>query len=188
MNGRMAILQLKVSTANTREAELIERSQRGDEQAFGELYEIWADKVYRFVYFKTKLVPVAEDITSEIFLKVWQKIHQYRPQAGAKFSTWLYTVARNAVVDYYRLSRREELSFEHLPEMADLEGEEPYREASALEAALQRLPEEYAKVLRLRFVDELPIARVAQIVRKKEANIRPITVRALKKLKDELDK
>ena len=187
MNGRMAILQLKVRDASTREAELIRRSQGGDEQAFGELYEIWADKVYRFVYFKTKLVPVAEDITSEIFLKVWQKIHQYRPQAGAKFSTWLYAVARNAVVDYYRLSRREELSFENLPEIADLSGEAPYREASVLETALKRLPPEYEKVLRLRFAEEMPIARVAQVIRKKEANVRAITVRALAKLRQYLE-
>src|SRR3989344_1941360 len=144
----MAILQLKADYAKQRETDLIQRSQGGDEQAFGELYEIWAGKVYRFVHLKVRSVPVAEDLTSEVFLKVWQKIHQYKPQADAKFSTWLYTVARNSVIDYYRINRRGEISFENLPEIADLEGDEPYHEASVLENALQRLPEEYQKVLR----------------------------------------
>ena len=182
----MAILQLKADYASKIETDLIQRSQGGNEQAFGELYEIWAGKVYRFVHLKVRSVPVAEDLTSEVFLKVWQKIHQYKPQADAKFSTWLYTVARNAVIDYYRINRRGEISFENLPEIADLEGDEPYHEASVLELALQRLPEEYQKVLRLRFVEELPIARVAQAIKKKEANVRAITVRALAKLRDML--
>lgn len=183
----MATLQLEAKKA-IRELELIKRSQRGDEQAFGELYEIWASKIYRFVYLKVKNVPVAEDLTSEVFLKAWQKIHMYRPSLGARFSSWLYTVARNSVIDYYRINRRAEISFEDLPEVADLEGEEPYREATRVEEALERLPEDYAKVLKLRFVDEMPIARIAQSMKKKESNIRALTHRALKKLKDELEK
>ena len=102
------------------ETRLIRQAQSGNEQAFGELYDIWAAKVYRFVYIKTKDVPVAEDIVSDVFLKAWQKLHQYKPQTGSSFSSWLYTIARNAVIDYYRLNQRSELSFEDLPEMAGL--------------------------------------------------------------------
>lgn len=171
-----------------REAILIEKAQKGDEQAFGELYEIWAAKVYRFVYSKVRVVAASEDITADVFLKAWQKLHQYRRQAGINFSSWLYTIARNAVIDYYRLNQRSEISFEDLPEMASLEGDELYRDQSEIETALQRLPEEYEKVLRLRFVEQLPIARVAQIMKKKEDNIRALTSRALKKLKDEFHK
>lgn len=182
----MAILQLEAKKA-IQELELIKRSQQGDEQAFGELYEIWSSKVYRFVYFKTKHVPVAEDLTSEVFLKAWQKIHQYRPAPDARFSSWLYAIARNTVIDYYRVNKRVEISFEDPPEIADLEGEEPYREATRVEEALKHLPEEYEKVLRLRFVEEMPIARIAQSMKKKESNIRALTHRALKKLREELD-
>jgi len=167
------------------EIQLITKAQSGDEQAFGELYDIWAAKVYRFAFTKVKSVPVAEDITADVFLKAWQKLHQYKPRTGISFSSWLYAIARNAVIDYYRLNQRSELSFEDLPEMADLEGTELYREVSEIEAALKNLPEEYEKVLRLRFVEQLPIARVAQIMKKKEDNIRALTSRALKKLKDQ---
>ncbi|MFH0905569.1 MAG: sigma-70 family RNA polymerase sigma factor [bacterium] len=187
MTSQMANLQLKPSTSD-REPVLIKRSQSGDETAFGELYEIWAAKVYRFVYFRVKNVPTAEDLTSEIFLKAWQKIHQYKPQANIKFSSWLYTIARNSVIDYYRISRRIEISFEGLPEIADLEGSEPFAAELTLDKTLSQLPTEYEKVLRLRFVEELPIARIAQIMQKKESNIRILTYRALQKLKIELDK
>ncbi|MDD5605936.1 MAG: sigma-70 family RNA polymerase sigma factor [Patescibacteria group bacterium] len=183
----MATSQLNLQAkSKSSETNLVLASQSGDERAFGQLYEVWAGKVYRFVYIKVKSVPVAEDLTSEIFLKAWQKIHQFKPKEGAKFSSWLYAIARNAVVDYYRVSSRREISFEDLPEMADLEGEEPYTEASELEAVLDKMPAEYAKVLRLRFAEEIPIARVAQIMKKKEANVRALTHRALKRLAEEL--
>lgn len=190
MSTRTGDVQLKVETSETPlnvEGGLIELAQRGDEQAFGEIYDIWAAKVYRFIYLKVKNAHTAEDLTSEVFLKAWEKLHQYKPQKDAKFSTWLYTVARNTIVDYYRANKNSEISFEDLPEIADLEGDEPYREAGELESALTKLPAEYSKVLRLRFVEGYPIAKVAQLMRKKEENVRTITSRALKKLREVLE-
>jgi len=169
------------------ELELIAKSQKGDEQAFGELYDIWAEKVYRFVYSKVKIAPTAEDLTSEIFLKAWQRLHQYQVRAEIKFSSWLYTIARNSIIDYYRIAKHQEISFEDLPEIADLEGDEPYREIGELEKALAKLPEDYAKVLRLRFVEQVSIAKIAQILKKKEDNVRALTSRALKRLKEVLE-
>lgn len=189
MSTRTGDVQLKVETSETPlnvEGDLINLAQKGDEQAFGEIYDIWATKVYRFVYVKVKNAHTAEDLTSEVFLKAWEKIHQYKPQKDAKFSTWLYTVARNTIIDYYRANKNSEISFEDLPEIADLEGDEPYREAGELEQALTKLPAEYEKVLRLRFVEGYPISKVAQLMRKKEDNIRAITSRALKKLREVL--
>lgn len=191
MYAQMGDVQLDnqiLEEASTVEADLIKQAQRGDEQAFGELYDIWASKVYRFIYFKIKDSATAEDLTSEVFLKVWERIHQYRPQGDIKFSAWLYSVARNTLIDHYRRQKGTEISFEDLPETADLEGEEPYREASELEIALSSLPAEYEKVLRLRFVEEYPISKVAQIMRKKEDNIRAIASRGLKKLREILEK
>lgn len=190
MTTHMGNAQLKqnsaVDTTNV-EAHLIKQAQAGDEQAFGQIYDIWANKVYRFIYIKVKDAPTAEDITSEVFLKAWERIHQYRPQANAKFSTWLYTVARNTIIDHYRATKTTEISFDDLPEIADFEGEEVYKEASDLEKALVQLPGDYEKVLRLRFIEGYSISKVAQIVRKKEDNIRAITSRALKKLREVLE-
>lgn len=177
---------IESSAPSSIEKELVILAQKGDESAFGELYDIWAAKVYRFTYVKVKDAPTAEDLTSDIFLKAWQKIHQYQPQGGVTFGQWLYTVARNTVIDYYRTAKNTEISFEDLAETASLEGDEAVAEVGELEAALSSLPADYEKVLRLRFVEQLPIARVAQIMKKKEDNIRAITSRALKKLKDVL--
>ncbi|RLC37721.1 hypothetical protein DRH29_01375 [candidate division Kazan bacterium] len=184
----MPDLQLKEKQDTEIELRLIKRSQSGDEQAFGELYDIWAGRVYRFVFFKVKNTATAEDLTSEIFLKAWQKIHQYKIRSGANFSSWLYTVARNSIIDHYRMNRKTEISFEDLPEIADLEGPEPFAEELTMERALRSLPDDYERVLRLRFVEDLPIAKVAQKMKKKESNVRAITHRALKKLKEELEK
>jgi RNA polymerase sigma-70 factor, ECF subfamily len=189
MKGKLPLLQLKPQTSpepSALEQVLIEKAKAGDEHAFGELYDIWADKVYRFVYTKVKSVAPAEDLTSDIFLRAWQKLYQYEPRSGARFSSWLYGIARNAIIDYYRIAHHQEVSFEELPEIADLEGDEPYTEVGELERALSKLPEEYEKVLRLRFVEQVPISRVAQILKKKEDNIRAITSRALKRLKEVL--
>ncbi|MEZ4210388.1 MAG: RNA polymerase sigma factor [Patescibacteria group bacterium] len=190
MNTHMGDVQLQRESAvdtNNVEANLVIDAQKGDEQAFGQIYDIWATKVYRFIYIKVKDAPTAEDITSEVFLKAWERIHQYRPQANAKFSTWLYTVARNTIIDHYRATKTTEISFDDLPEIADLEGDEIYQEATDLDKALTQLPAEYEKVLRLRFVDGHSISKVAQIVRKKEDNVRAITSRALKKLREILE-
>ena len=187
----MGDLKLKTSqsqsVADTNKVEpidftLVEASQAGDEQAFGQLYDIWADKIYRFLYIKLRHKAVAEDLTADVFLKAWERIHQYRPRAEQPFSAWLYTIARNTLIDYYRSQKQIEVSFEDLPEIADLEGTELYHEVGQLEALLSALPDEYQKVLRLRFVEELSIAKVAQIMKKKEENIRAISSRAIKKL------
>lgn len=185
--GDVQLQNKQLESTSTIEADLIKSAKSGDEQAFGEIYDIWAAKVYRFIYFKIKDAPMAEDLTSEVFLKAWEKLHQYKPQADAKFSTWLYTVARNTLVDHYRRHKATEISFEDLPEIADLEGDEPYREASELELALSKLPEEYQKVLRLRFAEGHSIAKTAQIMRKKEDNIRALSSRGLKQLREILE-
>ncbi len=161
---------------------LVEASQAGDEQAFGELYDIWADKVYRFIYLKLRQPAVAEDLTADVFLKAWQYLHQYRPRPELPFSAWLYTIARNTLIDYYRSQKHTEVSFEDIPEIADLEGSELYHETGRLENLLAQLPADYQKVLQLRFVEQLSIAKVAQIMKKKEDNIRALSSRALKKL------
>ncbi len=177
---------IETTKLTSREKELIILAQRGDESAFGEVYDIWASKVYRFTFVKVKDAATAEDLTSDIFLKAWQRLHQYQEQSGVTFGQWLYTVARNTVIDYYRTNKSTEISFEDIAETASLEGNEAVQEIGELEAALSKLPADYEKVIRLRFVEQLPIARVAQIMKKKEENIRAITSRALKKLKDVL--
>ena len=75
--------------------ELIDQARKGDAKAFGTIYELWVDNIYRFVYLKTKDEDVAEDLTAEVFLKAWKGLKTYQPRAEVKFSTWLFAIARN---------------------------------------------------------------------------------------------
>ena len=165
--------------------ELIDQARKGDAKAFGTVYELWVDNVYRFVYLKTKDEDVAEDLTAEVFLKAWKGLRTYQPRAEVKFSTWLFAIARNAVIDYYRTTRQS-LSFEDLPEIADLNEVDLYPEQTNLRDALARIKPEYRQVLTLRYIEDVPISRSAQIMKKKEGNIRALTNRALAALKREL--
>ena len=165
---------------------LVIRATKGDNKAFGAIYELWAENIYRFVYLKTRDESVADDITAEVFLKVWKAIKTFKPKTDAKFSTWLFAIARNAVIDYYRTTRQT-IPFDNLPELVDIEGEtDLYPEQGRLQQALEELRPEYKQVLVLRYVEDQPIAKVAQIMKKKEGNIRALTHRALQELKSRL--
>src|SRR3990167_9477777 len=83
------------------ESSYVTKCQAGDTVAFGVLYDYYIDKIYRFVYYKTFVKEVAEDITSDVFHKALVKINSFDSSKGV-FSAWLYRIARNAVIDYYR--------------------------------------------------------------------------------------
>ncbi len=165
---------------------LVGKAAKGDNRAFGAIYELWAEHIYRFIYLKTRDEDIAEDITAEVFLKVWKGIKTFKPKPEVKFSTWLFAIARNAVIDYYRTTHQT-IPFENLPEIVSIEEEiDLYPEQSHLQQELDQLRPEYKQVLVLRYIEDQPIAKVAQIMKKKEGNIRALTHRALQELKSRL--
>jgi len=164
--------------------ELVNQACKGNTKAFGKIYELWVDSIYRFTYLKTKNESVAEDITAEVFLKAWKGLKTFKLKRDIKFSTWLFAIARNTIIDYYRTTKQE-ISFENLPEIIDPEGNiDLYPEQTKLRLALTKLKPEYRQILELRYIEDIHISKVAQIVKKKEGNVRTLTNRALKKLKD----
>ena len=82
---------------------LVERAAGGDFEAFGELYSIYLDRIYRYVFYQVKDKMTAEDLIEEIFIKAWKAIGSYRGK-GLAFSSWLYRIAHNYLVDYFRKS------------------------------------------------------------------------------------
>src|SRR6266481_3206633 len=86
------------------ELELVRRSQTGDRAAFARLYDAYVERIYRYVYFRVADDQLAEDITSTVFLKGWEKLDSY--QVGSSpFIAWLYRVAHNTVIDHYRTKK-----------------------------------------------------------------------------------
>ena len=83
---------------------LVERAQDGDGEAFGQLYDHYADTVYRYIYYRVGGKATAEDLTSETFLRALRRIGTFTYQ-GRDFGAWLVTIARNLVADHFKSSR-----------------------------------------------------------------------------------
>jgi RNA polymerase sigma-70 factor, ECF subfamily len=134
----------------------VERCRQGDQQAWGELVEATADDIYRLAVSFTRNRHEAEDLTQDVFLKLWQNLHRYIP--GSSFRAWAYRVARNLFVDAYRRARDVRQATWVDPEFLDMlpGGDDPHTQAVRKErmqiarTALARLPEELAQLLLLR--------------------------------------
>lgn len=163
---------------------LVHRASRGDSEAFGRLYDLHLDAVYRYVYYKVSNASEAEDLTAQIFLKAWEAMPRYQWRE-IPFSHWLMRLARNAVIDHYRTSRNHgDLDEGMMSQDLDPQGEYLRRETQQqLALALRRLPEEQRTVLILRFIEEMDYAQVAEILGKSQGALRVIQHRALAALR-----
>ena len=164
------------------EADLVRRAQTGDAGAFGRLYDVSIDRIYRYIYFRVTDAEIAEDLTSEVFLKAWEGLHRYRP-SGA-FLAWLYTIARNTVIDHYR-TRKQSVSLDeaaprHDPGLDDKVDRD--HEVKLLQQAMRHLTEEQREVLTLRFIAEMETREIAQRMRRSEGAVRALQMRALQAL------
>ena len=175
---------------------LFKLQAKEDPEAFAKLYDIYARRIYSFVFFKVGSREEAEDITSEVFLKAWRYINEKKEVES--FSGLLYKLARNCIVDLYRKKSTHKEVFsvddENEKELGDLEVWETgfekkigdKIEVQKIVVALQKLKQEYREVVTLRYVDELEISEIAEITGKGHISIRVTLHRGLKKLKEML--
>jgi len=165
--------------------DLAKRFVKGDKDAFSDIYDIYADKLYRFVYFKVKADDI-EDIVELCFLKAWDKRKSYNPKKSS-LNSWLYTIARNSVIDYYRVAKQvEELNVNIKDEKKvsnPKKTTEDILNANLVRKAIEELPENYKDLVVLRFIDDLSYAELSEALAKTEATIRVMQFRAMKKLK-----
>lgn len=134
----------------------VERCRQGDQQAWGELVDATADDIYRLAVSFARNRTEAEDLTQEVFLRLWQNLHRYIP--GSSFRAWAYRVARNLFVDAYRRARDVRQATWVDPEFLDMlpGSDDPHTSAvrnqrlQIARTALARLPEELAQLLLLR--------------------------------------
>jgi RNA polymerase sigma factor (sigma-70 family) len=158
------------SSAAVVEDDLVARCRRGDEAAWRELVARHTTRVFRLAYRFVGRVDEAEDLTQDIFIKVFQSLERYRESDGA-FSTWLTTVARNHAIDNYRRRREERLRRRDDPEMMESfpsSEESPLRSlerqdrARLVHRGLRALPTELREPLVLCDLQGLPYEDVAQ--------------------------
>ena len=168
------------------DAELIARAQDGDVVAFGELYERHVVVIYRYVLARVSIETDAEDLTEVVFLRAFEALHRYK-ERGRPFTAFLYQVARNALVDYYRQQRKSETieAVEKLPSSSPAHDDRLIEEEriAVIKGALAQLPEDYQEVIRLRIMLSLPTATVGEWLGRSEGAVRVLLHRALKALR-----
>lgn len=167
---------------------LVEKVQKGDSNAFGEIYDLLLDKIYRFVFFKVSDKQEAEDLTEQVFLKAWKNIMSYK-NTGAKFETWLFRIARNTVIDYYRTKKQKiTINDEIMQTIPDgkKSPEEVLDNKLLTENIIDKiklLSENYREIISLKFIEEKENQEISEILGKSEENVRVLQSRALKALK-----
>lgn len=137
------------------------------------------DKIYKYCYFKVKNEHVAEDLTQETFLKYFEQ-NTYINKG--KLLAYLYTIAKNKCIDYYKKTNHIELN-ENLISKDDLDGK---LINLALKQAIQRLPDELIEIIFLRFSNELAINEIALFLEISRFAVNRKIKKALKLLKSEL--
>ncbi|NUW44813.1 sigma-70 family RNA polymerase sigma factor [Nonomuraea rhodomycinica] len=167
---------------------LVLRAKTGDTEAFGTLYDRYVGLVYRYIYFRVGSHPLAEDLTSETFLRALRRIAGFTWQ-GRDFGAWLVTIARNLVTDHFKSGRYRleiptgevidvPLDGAHIPENAVVTAIVNDR---VLRAVRELGPEQQECVV-LRFLHGLSVAETALIMGKKSGAIKALQFRAVKAL------
>jgi RNA polymerase sigma-70 factor (ECF subfamily) len=167
---------------------LVHQARQGDKQAFGELYELYAPRVYRFFAAHLDNNQDAEDLTGEVFIKVWRALPGYR-ERGVPFGGYLFRIARNALIDQYRRSGRKSnplpIDETRLPDPdanpAQLLGAS--LERRQIRQKLAQLKEDYRTVLTLRFLSDLSPDEVAVAMSRSPGAVRVLQHRALAALR-----
>lgn len=163
--------------------------QGGDKEAFSDIYNLFIDPIYRYVYYKVSEAEV-DDIVETVFLKVWENIKQYKPQKKS-FSAWVFRIAHNLVVDHYRSAKPfDELDYkiaDYKREHNPIKTTEDTLEQNLLRMAMEKLKDNYREFLIYKFINDLSNREIADILGKSEGSLRILQFRALKALKQELE-
>ena len=169
--------------------ELVGKAQAGDGEAFGQLYDRYVDTVFRFIYFRVNDRTLAEDFTSETFLRALRRIGTISYQ-GRDIGAWFITIARNIVLDHLKSARARLES----PTGDVIEGNDraPSPEAAVIESlttetlmsAVHKLGEEQRECVMLRFIQGLSVSETAAVMGKNDGAIKALQHRAVRKLAD----
>jgi RNA polymerase sigma-70 factor (ECF subfamily) len=172
----------------TDEAHRIRQVQSGDTDAFGVLYSAYVSQIYAFIWSKTHHRETAEDLTSQTFSKALEHIGSLAASPSA-FRPWIYTIARNAVIDRYR-THRQHADIEDAWDLAS--DEDVARDAAAriqlekVRALLDGMDQVQRDVVLLRVWSDLPYAEIAAIVGRTPEHCKVIFSRVARKLRTEL--
>lgn len=166
--------------------EILVLAKAGQQEALADIYETYFVRVYRFVFYRVSHKETAEDITEEVFIKAFKGLKNLEELDA--FEGWLFQIARNLVIDYYRKKKQlvpldsveNTLEYDtNVVEIINLQLEQ-----SILIKLLKELNDEQQTVIKMKFFEELDNSAIARILDKTEGAIRVIQHRAILKLKE----
>ncbi|MCK4744508.1 RNA polymerase sigma factor [Candidatus Parcubacteria bacterium] len=176
---------------------LLAKIRAGDEKSFSLLYDLYADRIFRFISFKITSSEEAEDLTSEVFMRAWRYF-----QNGYKIDNlkaFLYRVSRNAIIDFYKKNYNKKTV--GLEECETAENSKKVKTGKnlidkidldiELKQVLQNLDllkDEYKEIILLRFIEDYSASEISKIMNRSKGAIRVLMHRALNALKDQMQK
>lgn len=180
-------LTLDKDSPRAEERQIIQAA-RHDPQAFGELYRLYADQVFRYLYSRLGNVHEAEDVTAQTFLAAFEAFDRFRQDGN--FAPWLFTIARNKAMDHFRRNKKQQ---PELSEEASSTEDDPLssviqsEQAVALSRLIQGLPEDERELLRLRFLAEMTYGEIAHFLHRTEQAVKKTIYRLLARLQSQLE-
>jgi RNA polymerase sigma-70 factor (ECF subfamily) len=163
------------------------------EQYFSQLYDEHLDKIYRFVYYKVSSESIAEDICSDIFTSLWRQV--YLEKEIKNPSAFLFSTARNSIIDYYRKKDKEK-NREDIDDYIDIisdKKQDVHKNAQLkddmeiVNAAMNQMKEEYRQAIFMYYIEQEPITEVARSLGKSQGAVRVIVSRGMKHLRQILE-
>ena len=186
------------STTQDYEAELVERIRLGDGTAKEEFYNIYKGRLYSLIFDKVGRDPaMAEDLVQEIFLAALGSLDKFH--GDSQLYTWLCSIAYHKISDFYR-GRARETKLEKLPLDTDAAEPEWFRDTAptipsvmeseearhAILQALAELSQDYRQVLILKYIDEMPVLEISQVMARSPKSVEGLLSRARKTLRSNL--
>lgn len=173
---------------------LIRRAQKGDGQAFDEIYARFFTPIYRYIYFRVKRKEDAEDIAQNVFMKAYQALPRFEDK-GISPLAYFYSIARNAVIDHWR--KKGEILFEDVGEgITDVRHGENLEHSivervwsqGVIREGLIHLTTLEAEAVTLKFIQDLSNKEIATLMGKSEEAVRQLQSRGLRKMKENMEK
>jgi len=174
------------------EKELVEKAKK-DPEAFSILYEKYYSQIFGYILKRVADLEIAQDITSETFLKALKKLWTFKWR-GISFSSWLFKIASNEIANFYR-KKKKLVSLEKISEpvansdplgeiMRAQEELEKHKDFLILQEKISQLPLKDQEVIYLRFFEKKKIKEIGEILGKREGTIKSLLHRAIEKLRE----